>query len=156
MKDETQEKALKRAFRFLGYRARSEEEVRKKLDHLGFSEENVEQAMAKLRSLKMVDDETFARGWALGRVKDRGYGPLRIENELREKGISQSLIGAIIKESFAEPSEKKRAEAVLEKRFRGKDPGDPRVLRRVNDFLQRRGYHRSVIAEILGQAFGND
>ena len=38
MRDEGQQEALKRSLNFLGYRARSEKEVRAKLSQLGFPE----------------------------------------------------------------------------------------------------------------------
>ena len=56
----------------------------------------------KLRSLHYLNDETFARGWALGRAQGRGYGPKRIEQELKSKGIAQSLIRDVLRETFEE------------------------------------------------------
>jgi len=86
-------------------------------------------------------------------VEDRGYGPLRIERELRQKGISRPLICQIVEETFGLEQGKERAKRLLAKRFGGQDLGDTRVLRRAVAFLQRRGYHDSVIAELLKQPF---
>lgn len=143
------EEALKRAYKFLSYRPRSEAEVRAKLSQLGFPQKSVETTLEKLRTLNLLDDEIFARGWVRARAEGRGYGPLRIERELRQKGIAKSVISQVVKESFGLEEGKERARALLEKRFRGKDLGDRKVLHRAIGFLQRRGYRSSVIAEVL-------
>lgn len=155
-RDGNPEPAFDCALKFLSYRARSEKEVGKKLVQLGFSEKTVAVTIDKLRALHYLNDETFAREWARGRAEGRGYGPLRIERELRQKGITKSVIGQIVQETFGPQEGKERARALLEKRFRGKDLGDRKVLHRAVGFLQRRGYRSSVIAEVLGQPLSDD
>ncbi len=156
MKGGTSEEALKCAFRVLGYRARSEEEVRVKLSQMGFSEKTIKAALERLRVLNVLNDEDFARGWALVRAKGREYGPLRIEKELMQKGISRSLIRPILEEAFAEQGEKERARRLLGKKFKGKDLSDRKVVRRAIASLQRFGYRNTVIAELLGQPLEDD
>lgn len=145
----SEQEALQRAFKFLSYRPRSEAEVRTKLRQLGFPQKSVETTLEKLRSLNLVNDEIFARSWARGRAEGRGYGPLRIEQELRQKGIARPLISQVVKETFGREEGQERARVLVAKRFRGKDLGDRKVLHRVVAFLQRRGYRSSLIAEIL-------
>src|SRR3972149_2057540 len=140
----SQEEALQRAFKFLSYRPRSEAEVRTKLGQLGFPRKSVDTTLEKLRSLSLLNDETFAREWARGRAEGRGYGPLRIERELRQKGIERSVIHEVVLEAFGQGEGKDKARALLEKRFRGKDLGDRKVLNRAIAFLQRRGYRSPV------------
>ncbi len=147
----TPEEALKRTLKFLAFRGRSEQEVRVKLTQLGFPHETIEATLNRLRNLNFLNDEQFARGWALARAKHSGYGPLRIERELSLKGISKSLIEPIINETFAEQGEREWAKALVQKRFAGKDLKDNKVLRRVIAFLQRRGYRDSDIVELLRQ-----
>jgi len=145
------EEALKRALRYLGYRARTEEQVRIKLTQLGFPQTTVEATLERLRSLNLLNDETFARDWAMTRATNHGYGLQRIARELRQKGISESLMVPILQETFAERGEREQAKALVQKRFAGKDLKDNKVLRRVIAFLQRRGYRDSDIVELLGQ-----
>jgi regulatory protein len=152
----SQEQALKQALKFLSHRSRSAAEVRAKLTEAGFRSTTVESTLKKLRSLKLLDDEAFARSFAQARIEDRGYGPLRLERELRRKGIADSLISRLLNESFAQNGGKARAQALVEKRFVGKDLSDPKTLRRAAGFLQRRGYRDPVIAEILNQPLEND
>ena len=146
------EDALKRAYRFLDYRPRSEAEVRIKLTQLGYSQTTIETTLEKLRSLKFLDDEAFARGWALGRVQGRGFGPLRVERELQQKGVAETLISQIVQETFSRQGGIEVGKKLLERRFKDKDLGDVKVLRRAVAFLKRRGYQISVIAELVEQA----
>lgn len=143
------EEALNRALRFLGYCPRSEPEVRAKLGQLGFSDDVVTATVERLRSLKLLDDERFARSWAQGRAENRGYGPLRIERELGRRGIRRDLIREIVRELFGGQGGKEQARTLLQKRFAGKNLSDPKILRRAISYLQRRGYRDAVIGEIL-------
>ena len=156
MRGGSQEEALKRALKFLSYRARSESELRTKLTQSGFSLKSIEPTLEKLRSLKLLDDLSFARNFTLSRVEGRGYGPLRLERELRQKGIAKLLVSQILDEAFGRQEGKDRARALLEKRFRGKNLSDVKNFRRAVSFLQRRGYRDSVIAELLRQPLGDD
>lgn len=155
-RDENPEPAFDCALKFLSYRARSEKEVGKKLVQLGFSEKTVAATIDKLRALHYLNDETFAREWARGRAEGRGYGPLRIERELRQKGIERSMIHEVVREAFGQGEGKDKARALLEKRFHGKDLGDRKILSRAVAFLQRRGYSSSMIAELVKQPLGDD
>jgi regulatory protein len=150
------EEAFKRALNFLGYRARSEAEVRTKLTQSGFSANIVEPTLEKLRSLKLLDDEAFARSFTQVRIEGRGYGPLRLERELRQKGVAQALVRLVLDESFGKREGQERARELLTKRFRGKDLTEAKNLRRAIAFLQRRGYRDAVIAEIVRQPMGDD
>lgn len=149
MRDTSPAAALKKAFKLLSYRARSEAEVRAKLTQLGFPPTVIETTLERLRSLKILNDESFARDWTRGRVEDRGYGPLRIERELRQKGIGKELIAEILRDTFGQEAGGERAKSLLAKRFKDKDLTDVKILRRAVAFLQRHGYRDSVIAEVL-------
>jgi len=145
----SKEQALRRAYKFLGYRPRSEAEVRAKLARLGFPQKIIETTLEKLRSLDFLNDEAFARNWAQTRTESRGYGPLRIERELREKGIAKSVIAQVVREAFGLEQGREQARKLVEKRFKGKDLRDRKILHRAVGFLQRRGYRDSVIAELV-------
>ena len=105
--------------------------------------------MKKLRSLNYLNDEAFAWNWARSRAEARAYGPRRIEQELRTKGIAEALIREVVGASFGQVDEWKKAKSLLEKRFKNKQIDDPRVLRRAVGFLQRWGYSNKVIADLL-------
>ena len=140
----------------MGYRSRSEAEVRRYLSRRGCAPGAVDAVTEKLRSLQYLNDETFARSWALGRAQGRGYGPSRIEQELRSKGIGQSLIRDALRETFDQVDETDRAKRLLDKHFKGCDLAEPKTLRRAAAFLQRRGYSSKVVFNLLRYSIEDD
>lgn len=150
------EAVYNRALRLLAYRPRSERELRQRLARAGCAAAHIEAALEKLRGLKLLDDEAFARSFARDRIENRGFGPLRVERELRLKGVAKPVIGAVLEEKFDREQGKARAKALLERRFRGQDLNDLKVARRAVAYLRRRGYRDAVIAEVLRQPVGDD
>jgi regulatory protein len=156
MKETSAESALNRALRLLRYRARSQDEIRSRLKLLGFAPSITEATLRKLVSLNLLNDASFARNWALTRIERRGYGPLRVARELRQKGIPQPLIEQVLREGFSagDTTVAEKARRLLEKRFRGQDLRSGKELRRAAAFLQRRGYPYAVIVDLLSPAQG--
>jgi regulatory protein len=137
------------ALRFLDYRPRSAAEARDHLISRGYSATAVATTLEKLRSLSYLDDEKFARNWAVSKFISRGYGPKRIEQELRSRGIREALIRDVLREICDPGSEAERARSLLEKKFASQKLADPTVVRRAIGFLQRRGYSSEVIFALL-------
>ncbi len=140
---------LECALRFLGYRPRSAAEVHNHLIRRGYSTVIVAETLEKLHALNYVDDGNFARNWATQRFATRGYGPKRIERELRSKGIHEALIRDVLRETFDAGGETERARLLLKKRFNTQKLTDPKMLRRAVGFLQRRGYSSEVVFDLL-------
>ena len=75
-------------------------------------------------------------GVGLGREpKNPKYGPKRIEQELKAKGVGQPLIMNAIDATFARGDEEKNAKTLLDKNFTAINLGDPKTLRRACAFL---------------------
>jgi regulatory protein len=123
--------------------------VRRHLRNRGCAPALIDPTIDKLRSLHYLDDESFAQNWALGRAQGRSYGPRRIEQELRSKGVAQPAIRQALEQAFDEVDETSRARRVLERHFRDKDLNDGKNLRRAAAFLLRRGYSSKVIFNLL-------
>jgi regulatory protein len=119
------------------------------LKRKGFAATLVSQTLRNLRRSRYAGDEHFARDWTRSRADGRGYGPLRIEQELRAKGIDESIILDALRETFGARDESERARLVLQKHFRRERFGDPKIVRRAAALLQRRGYSESVIENVL-------
>src|SRR5436190_1416047 len=113
-------------------------------------------AIKRLFSLNYLNDEDFARNWARSRVQDSGYGPRRIEQELRSKDIEPSIVRDAVREAFAPLDEATLAKRVLTKRFKSANLKEPTALRRAASFLQRRGYSSKVIFDLLRYPIEDD
>ena len=123
--------------------------MRKYLRQRGASESVIDATLEKLRDLNYINDEAFARNWALSRAQNQGWGPRKIEQELRTKGVVQTEIRQVVKATFEQEDELSRAGKVLKKRFSGANLEEPKNLRRALAFLQRRGYSSKVIFALL-------
>jgi regulatory protein len=142
--------------RYLGYRSRSEAEVRHYLEQRGHLPTVAEAAVRRLFSLNYLNDEAFARDWALSRAQSQSYGPRKIEEELRNKGVERSLIREILRETFAQVDEVGQAKRLLTKYFKGEPLDDPKIRRRAVAFLQRRGYGSKVVFDLLRYSIEED
>ena len=144
------EKAKQKAFRLLTIRARSEKELRTKLKEKGYDESVVGDVTARLRELRYLDDESFARGWARNLAVNKLWGNIRIEASLRDKGIPKELIERVIGEVREEFSEQKALRALLRKKEGSRslkmDAGDKRKLTRS---LMGRGFPLDLIFDVL-------
>ena len=65
------------------------------------------------------------------------------------KGIVRPLIQEVIRKTFNQGDEERKAKQLLEKRFKGHKFSDPKILRRAAAFLQRRGFSSQVVFDLL-------
>jgi regulatory protein len=137
--------AMSRALHFLGYRARSEKELRDRLRRYGYGEETVEGVVGRLKELGYLDDEEFAR--LAAREKARRYGPRKVLGELRKSGVDAELAQDVVDEEFAGRSELEEASSAAARRY-NRGGSNAAEARRVYGFLMRRGYSAEVCAEV--------
>lgn len=124
------------ALRLLGYRPRSEGELRQRLLRR-FPPEAVEMVLAKLKELKLVDDAAFAHFWREGREGTRPRSAFLLRQELRQKGVAEETI-ALALSGLDEEDSAYRAAAKLARRCASLDYGEFR--RKVGSLLRRRGF----------------
>ncbi|MDR1261862.1 MAG: regulatory protein RecX [Oscillospiraceae bacterium] len=86
---------MRTALLYLRERARTESEIRDKLEKKGFDAEVVAYILTRLRATGLLDDARFARDWAQARAR-KAIGSRRIRQELRMKGVSDSDTDAAI------------------------------------------------------------
>jgi len=80
---------LDTAVRMLARREHSAFELRRKLQHKDIAEAEIEQAIAQLQQEGLLSDERYAESYIHMRM-NKGYGPLKIELELKERGVAES------------------------------------------------------------------
>jgi len=136
--------AMGRALNLLGYRARSEAEIRDRLQRYGYLRETIDAVVLRLRELGYLDDVEFAREKA--REKARRYGPRRVSVELRKSGVGEALAREVVEEEFAGRSEVGEARSAAARRYN--ERGSDAEARRVYGFLVRRGYSAVVCAQV--------
>ena len=80
-----------KAIELLARREHSRLELRQKLAQRGFPAEHLEPVLNHLAEDGLLNEGRYAEMYASSRA-DKGYGPLRIASELRERGIPQEPI----------------------------------------------------------------
>src|SRR5215210_9074909 len=93
-----QQVVVEAAVRFLEPRARSVDEVRRRLITAGYRSELVTSAIERLLELGMLDDEAFARAWLASRDRAHPRGEHAIRIELGRKGIDRASIDLVLAE----------------------------------------------------------
>lgn len=87
--------AFFQATRFLSRREYGEEELFSRLLQKGFSEPEAREALQRCQDLGLQNDERFAEVVCRTRIR-QGYGPARIERDLKQKGIDHQLIKRVL------------------------------------------------------------
>lgn len=144
-------RATEAALIFLGYRPRSEKEVRDRLRRGGFEQDAIEHAIARLHEWRYLDDADFARRWVENRTTHRPRGRRLLQQELRHKGIDNEIARDAIDD--AELDETGAAEALARRRLPAYAGDEPAAIRRrLGAYLARRGYGYDVIRIALDRA----
>ncbi len=140
--------ALAAALRLLARREHSVLELRRKLEQRGWQGGPLDEVLDSLVDQNLLSDRRFAEVYTRTRI-ERGYGPLRIRAELRERGIDAALAEAALEAEAPDWSEQAR-DARL-RRFGEAPPADFREKARQMRFLQRRGFDGGHIRAALGE-----
>ncbi len=143
--------AKARALHYLAYRPRTEHEVRQKLLRSDYAEDVVESVIARLHELRYLDDATYAHDYVRSRFASRGYGPRRLQTELRRRGVRPALIEAALDEFIGADDALDAARTHAAKRWprlaKEEDPFKRR--KKLTDFLLRRGFGYDTVRRVV-------
>ncbi len=102
LREDGEMKALTTAANFIGYRPRSKDEIRKRLERDEWSEEVIARVLERLENAKMLDDAQFAADWVGARERSKPRGARLLQQELRQKGVSKEEIEAVLPDAETE------------------------------------------------------
>jgi len=134
------------AYRYLGYRPRSEAEVKNYLRRHSFSGEIIARAIAELRGQNLVDDLAFAEFWKNNRLSFKPRSSRLIRKELWDKGVA----GEIISEVTQGIDDEENAYKLGRRRMSSLARGDyPDFQRRLTNYLGYRGFNYEIIRKTV-------
>ena len=119
----------------IGQRAMSRAALEKKLKEKGASEAEARYAAEWLEANGAINDADYAVLLAQHCAR-QGYGPQRVREKLREKGVPRELWDEAL-DSMPDPAE--TIDRFLETKLRGRKP-DEKEKKRLSDALLRRGF----------------
>lgn len=133
---------------YLAHCPRTQAEVVRRLRRAGYEDGTIKTVVDALAGADLLDDMAFAREWVESRSRSRKLGRVRLEAELRRKGVESDAIA----EALAGLDSEAQAGRALElaRGFIGSaDISDPAVRRRLAGYLQRRGHAWETIKQVL-------
>lgn len=145
-----------RALGLLAVRQRSRRELRSRLVQAGFEPDAVDEELAALEAVGLVDDDAFARSVAEQTAGRRLQGRRAVVSALAAKGVDRTTIERAI-DQLEGPGEEERAFALARtraSRLAGAPPDA--AARRLTDFLARRGYAPGLARRAAAAALSFD
>ena len=131
-----------RALDYLSRREHSRRELQHKLAAFAEEGDDVEALLDDFQKRGWLSDERFSEQVVHAR-KGR-YGSLKVAHELREKGVTDSLV----EEAVAGMDDLKSAQVVWQKKF-GETPKNREAWAKQARFLQSRGFGFDIIKRVL-------
>lgn len=139
-------KAKEKAFALLSYKEYTQSELEQRLRR-HVDADAAEAAVERMRELGLVNDRDYAERYFRQLVERKGYGRLRVKQELRRKGIDAELIEELLAErADDDPTETIRA--ALHKKYPAAWD-DEQVRRRAYAAMLRLGYTSAEVRRAL-------
>ena len=136
------------ALNYLGYRPRSEAEIRQRLHRRGFNDEVVDKVVIGLKERGLIDDVAFAQYWRDNRLSFRPRSRRLIKLELRQKGVAAETANEVVEGLDDESA----AYEVGLKKGRVLSGLDYREFHRyLSDHLRRRGFDYEIIRSAVAR-----
>ncbi|GIZ13912.1 regulatory protein RecX [Pseudomonas sp. NCCP-436] len=121
-------------------------ELARKLRRKGAPEAMIESVLEQLADEGLLSEARYLESFIASRARS-GYGPQRIREELKQRGLATQMIEEALRESgmdwFALLQE------VWQRKFAGQFPVDAQERARQGRFLTYRGYSMEMIGRLL-------
>jgi regulatory protein len=139
------------ALRYLDYRPRSVDEVRRHLKGKGVEPDVMDKVVERLTEVGLLDDRAFARYWLENRSDFRPRGERALRMELRQKGVPDDIIAEALSEEHSEDDSANRAAMTQARKIHTSDPREFR--RKLEAHLVRRGFSYDIAREAAARAW---
>lgn len=147
----TPAQALQKIKSYCAYQERCHSEVKEKLYGYGLYKDAVEEILAELIVEGYLNEERFARLFAGGKFRMKGWGRIKIVQELKSRKISPYLIKLALKEIDPEDYQK-TLDKLTEKKWLSLK-SDQYIIRETKTirYLMQKGYEIDLIKASLSQ-----
>ena len=146
----SKEQAVQKIKHYCNYRQRSHSEVKQKLQSYNLKEEDTGEIIALLNAQGLINDESFAVNYAIGKFRIKQWGKQKIKNGLQQKSIKPESISKALnainkndyQKTFFDVADKKMKSLLLEKNLLVKK-------QRCMNYLLQKGFEYALIQEYL-------
>jgi regulatory protein len=137
------QQAIDRAARFLAYRPRSTDEVRRNLSKKNIPPTVIDAALEQMSAQGYLDDRAFALFWIENRNAFKPLGSRALRYELRQKRVPDTIIDEVLDAYGVDDADAAyRAASQRARRLRNMTRRD--FQNKVGSFLQRRGFAYNI------------
>ena len=144
------ERAYVVGLKLLGTRELTEAQLRERLTRRHFQPDEVDAAIARLRTERALDDARTAGAYARTEANLYGRGRFRVLRRLQSMGVASEVAREAVGEAFQDLNDTERIELALAKRLRqGETLDDPRVAGRIHRYLLSQGFGAGDVIAVL-------
>jgi regulatory protein len=138
------------ALKMLARRELSEAQVRQRLARRGHQPDDIEEAIARLREERAIDDTRVAESIARTQTALRKRGKLRVRRQIESAGISGATAKRAVEDVFSGIDDAALLEASLLKRLHGRERiADDREFQRLYRYLIGQGFDSDRVLATL-------
>lgn len=134
------------AMDLLARREHGRVELMRKLRQRGAPAELIEAALERLAEEGLLSEARYLESFVGYRAR-AGYGPLRIREELTQRGLARADVEQGLRDSGIDWAE--QLQDTWQRKFSGKLPADARERAQQGRFLSYRGYPLELIGRLL-------
>lgn len=134
------------AMDLLARREHGRVELTRKLRQRGATPELIDSALDRLTEEGLLSESRYLESFIAYRARS-GYGPLRIREELSQRGLLRSDIEQALRESGLDWQA--QLQETWQRKYSGQLPGDARERAQQGRFLSYRGYSMEMIGRLL-------
>lgn len=152
MKQSRHNACLNTALRLLARRDHACSELKRKLKQRRYESEEIDAVLTECRRLNYLDDRkyTFSQ---IEHLRRKGYGPHRIQQILKTKGLASDLISKAIEKNCTAADQIQDCRNTLSKKIR--QSHNTHLLKenraRLYRFLLQRGYPTAVVQHVMNE-----
>jgi len=134
-----------KALDILSRREHSVLELNQKLQKKFDTEYDIQETISRLKKNNLLNDYRFSESYVVFR-KRKGFGPIKISNELKSKGVAEVIIFEVLDNEGGWDEAANRA---FSKRFKDGPSTDTKILLKQKNFLYNRGFDFKEIESVL-------
>lgn len=139
--------AIQKIEHYCAYQERCHEEVEQKLRSMKMDSDEIDRIITHLINDNFLNEERFACSFARGKHRIKHWGKIRITNELKFRGINQTLINIALKEISPEEYYS-TFDALANRNWESiQESNSMKKRKKFCDFMLRRGFESNLVYE---------
>jgi len=141
--------ALRKAALFCAYQERTQQEVRERLKEWGMLGDDAEEVIAELIQQNYLNEERFAKSFAGGKFRVKGWGRRKIRQHLQQRGITGYNLDQAMNEIAPADYRTTLTELLDKKRRTLRDDSPLIVKQKLVRYALSKGYESDLVWQVL-------